>query len=467
MYDPSQKSASVRAMQQHYGMLNALRGGTATMRNAGEKYLPRNPAESQQAYNRRKECAVLVPIYERTLSGLVGKPFKEPITFAEDVPDQIIEYMRDCDQEGSNFNVFMREVALEALDKGISYILVDYPNVGTTATTLADEQRLGLRPYTVHIKPGSVCDIKTQKIQGRSILTKFSYYECVVEEAPDGSEVTREYVRILRPATWERWVKTDKGEWAIESEGINTLGRIPVVALYAKRTALFMGCPPLLEVAFLNVAHWQSRSEQQNILHVARVPILTIIGGETDPDKDVQIGTSSVTNLPIDADMKYVEHSGKAIDAGDRDLKNIQEEANAAGADMNVVKPGRYTATQVSIEDDNNLSPLQAFALAIQDAGDNVLQLFADWMGLPEGGHCSVYRDFAGMTEGTIEWLRLLYEAGALDAETLFLEAQRLGIIGEEMNFEDIRARQDTEGPNMISNNPASRAMLRVLGGGQ
>lgn len=465
MIDPSIKSSAIKTMQEHYEMLDTLRGGTSHMRKAGERYLPRNPAESIDAYSRRLKKAVLVPIYERTLSGLVGKPFKEPITFADDVPEAIVEHLMDCDQEGSNFTVFMREVALEALDKGISYVLVDFPNVAGEAQTVADEQRLGVRPYTVHIKPGSVCQIHTMKVQGRSMLTMFAYYECVTESDGAFGEVTREYVRVLRPDRWERWVKSDKGEWSLESEGVNTLGRIPVVALYAKRTGLFMGCPPLLEVAHLNVAHWQSRSEQQNILHVARVPILTISGG--DDEKDVTIGTSTVINLPFDAKMSYVEHSGKAIEAGDKDLKNIQEEANAAGADMNVVKPGRYTATQVSIEDDNNLSPLQAFALAIEDAGNNILQLFAEWMRLPDGGHCSVFRDFAGMSEDTVEWLKLLYEAGAIDAETLFLEAQRLGIIDESLAYEDIRSRQDTEGPNMITNNPASRAMLRVLGGKQ
>jgi len=31
--------------------------------------------------------------------------------------------------------------------------------------------------------------------------------------------------------------------------------------------------PPLLDLAWLNVEHWQSASDQSNILHVARVPI--------------------------------------------------------------------------------------------------------------------------------------------------------------------------------------------------
>ena len=32
--------------------------------------------------------------------------------------------------------------------------------------------------------------------------------------------------------------------------------------------------PPLMDLAWLNLAHWQSASDQRHILHVARVPIL-------------------------------------------------------------------------------------------------------------------------------------------------------------------------------------------------
>lgn len=44
------------------------------------------------------------------------------------------------------------------------------------------------------------------------------------------------------------------------------------------------GKPPLIELAHLNVKHWQSQSDQDNILHVIRVPILVRIGIQTQYD---------------------------------------------------------------------------------------------------------------------------------------------------------------------------------------
>jgi hypothetical protein len=59
---------------------------------------------------------------------------------------------------------------------------------------------------------------------------------------------------------------------------------IPFVPLYGWRR-LHVGISPLRDLAYLNVKHWQSQSDQDTILHVARVPILALIGGdETDRD---------------------------------------------------------------------------------------------------------------------------------------------------------------------------------------
>ena len=51
------------------------------------------------------------------------------------------------------------------------------------------------------------------------------------------------------------------------------------------------GSPPLLNLALLNIKHWQSQSEQDNILHVARVPILSVYG--LAEGQELTIGSSS------------------------------------------------------------------------------------------------------------------------------------------------------------------------------
>jgi hypothetical protein len=70
---------------------------------------------------------------------------------------------------------------------------------------------------------------------------------------------------------------------------------ITLVTLYTKRTGFMCGSPPLLNMALLNIKHWQSQSEQDNILHVARVPILTVFGLEEG--QELTIGSSSAASF--------------------------------------------------------------------------------------------------------------------------------------------------------------------------
>lgn len=88
------------------------------------------------------------------------------------------------------------------------------------------------------------------------------------------------------------------------------------------------GSPPLLNLALLNIKHWQSQSEQDNILHVARVPLLVAYGladGET-----LTIGSSSATRFDDRQrqGLEYVEHTGAAIEAGKISLRIWKPDAS-------------------------------------------------------------------------------------------------------------------------------------------
>src|SRR6185295_4553940 len=93
--------------------------------------------------------------------------------------------------------------------------------------------------------------------------------------------------------------------------------------VYLNRTGFMTGEPPLEELADLNVAHWQSSSDQRNILTVARVPIL--FGTGIEGNEKLEIGASSMirTSDP-NAKLTYVEHTGAAIGAGERDLERLE-----------------------------------------------------------------------------------------------------------------------------------------------
>lgn len=184
--------------------------------------------------------------------------------------------------------------------------------------TKAAEDAAGVRPYLVHIKPGQVLGWRTMKgSNGAEVLAMLCFMECV--EQPDGEFGTAsvEQIRVLIPGAWATYRKgvgQQKDEWLLREQGGTSLSFIPLVTFYNKRTGFMTATPPLIDLADLSIKHWQSSSDQDSILHTARVPILAI-SGMSDDDK-VEIGAKSYLRLPHGATAAYVEHTGAAIEAG-------------------------------------------------------------------------------------------------------------------------------------------------------
>jgi hypothetical protein len=457
MSDVAKQSSAVADMSADWDLARALLGGTRAMRKAGKTYLPQWPNEDDKAYECRRQTAVLFPAYQRTVSTLTGKPFSKPITIGDDVPAQIKEYLDDVDLQGRNLDAFAADMMEAGLGYGLGGILVDCPdNSGVERTpsgmvTQAAEKAAGLRPYFIQIFPWQLLGWRAKRVKGSWQLLQLRLMEMV--EEPDGefgvSEV--EQVRVLEPGTWATYRKKkvdNKEEWLLHENGVTTLDIIPFVPVYGQRTGFMTAKPPLIEVANLNVAHWQSASDQQTILHVARVPILAVIGVEDDKFS-LTVGASAAVKLPIDGDMKFVEHTGAAIDAGSKDLDTLEERMRQAGAELLVIQPGKITATQVATENAVGMCALQRITQGLEDALDQALQIMAAWIKLPKGGHVTIFNDYGAATlaEASAELLLKTNQAGKLSDETLLNEYKRRGILSAEVDPDAEKDRIGTQGP--------------------
>ncbi len=451
MADVSTKSQAVLDMEEDLDLACALLGGTRAMRKAGEKYLPKWPAEDDEAYKCRLKTATLFPAYGRTVETLTGKPFSKPLTLSEDMPEKMRAWCDNIDLQGRNLHSFGADQLESALGKTLGGILVDYPRVSDVRTK-AEEKATGARPYMVEIHPGQIRGWKTEMRAGQTVLTQFRFMECVTEEDGEYGEKEIEQIRVLGIGTWEIHRKNDKNEWVLFDQGRTSIDFVPFVPTYGDRQAFMVSKPPLIEVAYLNVEHWQSASDQQNILHMARVPILAVIGVEDDKFQ-LKVGASTAVKLPLNGDMKFVEHTGAAIEAGRVALEDLEERMRQAGAELLVIKPGKITATQVASEDSVGMCALNRIVNDLQDSINQALDMMAKWVNEPKAGTCRIYNDFGAATlaEASAELLFKMNTAGKLSDETLFLETQRRGMIAADKTWEDERERIQSQGPALAS----------------
>lgn len=442
------ESNAVAGMAQHWPMIRSLLGGTSAMRAAGLSYLPKWPNEEADSYKTRLSVATLYPAFSRTVEVMAGKPFSKALTASEDCPERIREWCDDIDLQGRNLHAFAADLLRDCIGYGISGVLVDFPK-SEGVRTKADELASGARPYFTRYAPGNVLGWRTESRAGADRLIQLRLLESVEEQDGEFGEKVVEQVRVLTPGAWETYRKNAKDEWFPFDSGTTTLSSIPFVFFYGERQSFGVGKPPLLELAHQNVEHWQSASDQQTIVHVARVPILTIIGA--DDGTSITVGASSAVKLPVGADMKFVEHSGAAIEAGRVAIQDLEERMRQTGAELLVTKPGKVTATQTVSENEANKCALQRMAEAFDDALDQALQFMADWVGEATGGSVELFKDYGAgsLSDASAELLLKTNLAGKISDESYHNELKRRGIVAPESNWEDEKERLDSQGPSL------------------
>lgn len=463
------RSAEVEAMATGWPIAEALLGGTATMRGAGQVFLPKWPNEEDASYKARLATATLYPAFGRTLSVMSGKPFSKQLTLGEDVPAAIQEWCQDVDLQGNSLHTFAASMMDEVLGFGIAGVLVDYPVV-QDAKTLADERAINARPYMVMVKHAQILGWMAQRKNGVWVLTQLRIAE--TKEVPDGDFGVKHEprVRVLTPGAWAVYMpaKKEGDDWVLEAEGKTTLDAIPFVPFYGRKLGYMVGVSPLLDLAYLNVKHWQSQSDQDTILHVARVPILALIGAEdAGPDgkggTQLTVGASAAVRLPLNGDMKFVEHTGKAIEAGAKSLEDLAEQMIQTGAEMLVQRPGQRSATEANNDAEANKSDLQRVTEGLEDSLDQCLQWMAQWVKQPEGGHVSLFKDFgaATLTDASAQLVVSMQQAGWITKITGIKEQQRRGMLAADIDpAAELEAVQE-EGPSL------GNAGLGGAGGGE
>lgn len=459
--DPMTTSGNYAAMVAKWAMIDALLGGTEAMRAAGEVYLPRHAREGDLNYEERLMKAVLFNMFELTVNLLADKPFTEQISFSESMPATLVEYAEDVDLRGSNLTRFGYEVFRTGLAKGFTHILVDAPSsdVPEGQRTLADDREEGMRPYMVHIKPENVIFAETMRIKGEEVFThiRFKHYETT---RVGYAEVTKMYIRVMDlllddedeyfvRSTWLEKVEEgkNKGEWvsAEGKGGVIEIDRIPLVSFYTDRDDILLSKPPLLDLAFLNVEHFQSYSDQQNILTVTRFPLLASSGISEYDGNDTVVGPRNmlVAEDPT-ARFYYVEHTGAAIMSGEKALGDLENKMASYGGSLLQRRPDRETAAARDAAESTVTSPLQRMVQTFRDVLAVAFQIMQKLDG-EEGDDpkalaemINIRDDFGdeSATAVDLQTLQVAVREGAISRRGFLQSLKRMKILADDFDID-------------------------------
>jgi hypothetical protein len=444
-------------MEELFDLIDDLKGGTLAMRQAGEKWLPKEPKEDAVKYNNRLNRSILYPAYEETAEDLASRPFSKPVIIQGALPENLAYLENNCDEEETNIAEFAKQLFDIGLDRGLFHILIDYPRISKPngqSLTISDEQKIGARPYFVIIKPDDLISWRTEKTsEGKIRLSQIRWKNTRTEaDGTYGEKIVNE-IRVMTTTTWEVWIKGDDGKYTKTDEGNHTYpDGIPLVTGYFKKTGRLTAKPPLLGLAWMNLAHWQGYSDQKNLIRYIRFPIPFFKGVTADDIKDITVGPGSYiwTSNP-NGDAKYLEHSGAAAGAGRLDLQDIEERMTILGLEPLFSKPGNQTATGQAIDESRSQSCIQAWVRVVEQALRQAFVMAGTWIKteLPADFKIDIYNDFGLSLRATtdIQSLIAMRLAKELSRETFLREIKRRSLISETLDIQEEEEKIQSEGP--------------------
>lgn len=423
-------------------MVSTLWGGTQTMRAAGHEFLPKEPLEGDSQYANRLARSFLVNYFKSAITDIVARPFAKPVQWNGGTNTKL--FAENPTGEGYDMTRFMRIWMQSAIKYGVSHCLID--GSAQPADTL-DQLEL---PTAKVIPPTSVIGWTWDPTSRVKRLTSVR----ILEEGYEEKDETMKPVEQVRKFTDTEWFVYREGKkgWEIFAQGNHTFGRVPLITM--NLNGEFMTAdPPLMDLASLNVAHWQSSSDQRNALRFARIGIMFMSGvTKQEIDNMIAVGPNKISwSANEKADAKYVEHSGAAMKIGADDLDKLEQQMEQLGVRPLVERSASSTATGKSIDESRSQTTAQVWAGIAQDAGEQLMEAAASWLSESvETATLSVFTEFDSTVNAPDDKDRLmkLRAMGDLDRVTHLELQQRRGLLPDNLNVKEVAAKAEAEGVN-------------------
>ncbi len=454
-----------KKMQVKWHLIDALMGGTLAMRQQAQKYLPEYPRESRDRYITRLNNSVLLEEYKKTIQDLAGKPFGSAVTLEESAEEFYKVIADNVDQTGRNLTVFSRECFTDLLLYGKTHIMAEYPNTTELQNalgrelTLADEQQLNLRPYLVRVSPHNIINWDAMRIGGAEVLTRLHVRHLIPTQKNNPYLKENKEVVVVwslqEIQVWENIGDDDDEEiWVLPEGNIfpNTLGKIPLITVYANKKGLLESEPPLEGMAHLNAKHWRNQSDQDNIEQVARVPMLFFRGFSKEDLTSIEVGPFKIFgNKDPQSDVTVVETNGSAVKVGSDALRELENQMRNMGMAPLQRKTGNPTATELAIEAGREVSDIEAYVMLMEQGLYEAFKLCAEWdkRNPDTVPKINISEDlgYTIVNGSELTEIREDYKLGVLDRRTYLAERKRRGLYHETVEVDEIIAGIETEDP--------------------
>ena len=410
---PFTRTRAVLDMMKGWEIMKAVTEGTEYLRENSEAFLPLEPREDYDAYLARVNRSVFSPFTQRLIRAATGLVLRKPITLTGD-PYWTEMFKMDVDGCKSDLDEYARRILMCSLTYGQSHILVDYP-APSGALSLAEERQQNRRPYWIEVDPTNLYGWRLDRESNYGNLIQARIAEKAVLPDGDFGEKVYDQIRVIEPGRYRVFRKkeqieemydvsdnsvtgnfemgsADKDYKQVES-GNFSLGEIPLVTIYSGKTENLVSKPPLLDIAYLNLAHFQRQADLIHSLHVASQPML-VMEGYDDQTKDLAISVNYAMATQPGNKIYYVEPASSAFDAQSAEIKELQMQMATLG--ISTLSQQKFVAESADarrLDRVDTNSMLAMVSMELEQKLQKCFNLSAEYVGI-EPPEVKISRDF-------------------------------------------------------------------------
>lgn len=275
----------------------------------------------------------------------------------EDYTDpDLQEWLLDMTGDGTSIEGLVSVMALYTWLYGSAPWFIDYarydPNIVVDGRiSQLDKIRLNLRPYVKLIPPDDLLEASSVEENGVSVpgrlrvRSKYKTYWDFSLNSFGQTEKDVEEVLLLTREGVEVYHKP-KGKWEVKTP-FQQHNKLIAGAVLIDAYAYMMGTPPFQDVAVIQSLLMAAEADTGYITSIAQIPFL--FGKELDSlggDGKLQVGPVFLIKGLKDSDIKWIELSGKSIEAGVARIKRHSDNAQAITGQIYAgLSSGQQTAT--------------------------------------------------------------------------------------------------------------------------
>lgn len=407
------------------------------------KYIEMLPAEDPEMFDYKLKTYEVFNVVKRTIEMLSAKPFQSAATIETD--NEFLKTLKkDFDGYGNSMTRFLMRIFTEGLWDTQAHILIDNQ----------EDSTINSRPTCELLNNDNILQADIGK-GGKLVRFRFrEKYDIYNEKTFDTDYRWRvKYLEQKNEKTviFKIFEEDEKGQMNLVKSGIYGNDHIPVVSFNPMDYANPFLPDDLIfnPMALINKQLLQKDCDLNNIVSIICFPLLIGTGFDSSDDnvkKNMKIGPNNMVLIDDEkANLKFVEHTGAAVNTGFKYISELVMRMNSLGFEMFSQRTGAAvaTATENKLSASGNNSLIASFALNLNDTANKIVDEIMHWKEMDLKADENYYSidiktDYSiSISAEEMNGLVNSHQTGAITNKQYVFELKRRGILDENFIYDE------------------------------